>query len=144
MAHDHPEPQRQQSGLEMLLAPVMGGAFFLYAMFQARRAPAVKPTPHRVAPEHAEVQLTGWQAKLGHIPVIGAALRVNKRYGELKGNNLAAAGCPNIDTLGPCGGALHSDQEFALISTFAERAKLSFLLLAGLERGVFDVRSLRS
>ena len=91
MAHDHPAPRRQQSGLEMLLAPVMGGAFFLYAMFQARRAPAVKPTPHRVAPEHSEVELTGWQAKLGHIPVIGAALRVNKRYGEFKGNNLAAA-----------------------------------------------------
>ena len=37
----------------------------------------------------------------------------------------------------------HSDQEFALLSSFPERAKLSFLLLAGLERGVFDMRSLR-
>lgn len=77
----------------------------------------------------------------------GAALGLDLRFqssgGVCEGNNLAAAGCPNIDTLGPCGGGLHSDQEFALLASFAERAKLSFLLLAGLERGVFDVRSLR-
>ncbi len=78
----------------------------------------------------------------------GAALGLDLKFqasgGVCEGNNLAAAGCPNIDTLGPCGGGLHSDQEFALIPSFAERAKLSFLLLAGVERGVFDVRSLRS
>jgi glutamate carboxypeptidase len=61
-----------------------------------------------------------------------------------EGNNLAAAGCPNIDTLGPCGGAIHSDQEFALIPSFAERAKLSFMLLSGFERGVFDIEGLRA
>ena len=77
----------------------------------------------------------------------GAALGLDLRFqasgGVCEGNNLAAAGGPNIDTLGPCGGGLHSDQEFALLASFSERAKLSFLLLAGLERGVFDVRSLR-
>jgi glutamate carboxypeptidase len=77
----------------------------------------------------------------------GAALGLDLKFqpsgGVCEGNNLAAAGCPNIDTLGPCGGGLHSDQEFALLASFSERAKLSFLLLAGLERGVFDVRSLR-
>lgn len=76
----------------------------------------------------------------------GAALGLNLKFqpsgGVCEGNNLAAAGCPNIDTLGPCGGGLHSDQEFALIASFAERAKLSLLLLMGLERGAFDVRSL--
>ena len=64
--------------------------------------------------------------------------------GVCEGNNLAAAGCPNIDTLGPCGGGLHTDQEFALIPSFAERAQLSLLLLAGVERGLFDVRSLKA
>lgn len=77
----------------------------------------------------------------------GAALGLDLKFqpsgGVCEGNNLAAAGCPNIDTLGPCGGGLHSDGEFALLSSFSERAKLSFLLLAGLDRGVFDVRSLR-
>jgi glutamate carboxypeptidase len=77
----------------------------------------------------------------------GAILNLNLQFrpsgGVCEGNNLAAAGCPNIDTLGPCGGGLHSDQEFALIPSFAERAKLSLLMLAAVERGAFDVKSLR-
>jgi glutamate carboxypeptidase len=78
----------------------------------------------------------------------GAALGLDLQFrasgGVCEGNNLAAAGCPNIDTLGPCGGNLHSDEEFALIPSFAERAKLSLLMLAGFERGVFDAKSLRT
>ncbi len=81
-----------------------------------------------------------WTRQAGE--ALGLDLAFRASGGVCEGNNLAAAGCPNIDTLGPCGGGLHSDQEFAIISSFAERAKLSFLLLAGLERGVFDVRSL--
>jgi hypothetical protein len=69
--------------------------------------------------------------------------RTMSGFGVCEGNNLAAAGCPNIDTLGPCGGGLHSDQEFALIPSFAERAKLSLLLLTGVNSGRFDVASLR-
>jgi len=45
------------------------------------------------------------------------------------GNNLAAAGLPNIDTLGVRGGQIHTDQEFMLVDSLAERAKMSFLLL---------------
>jgi len=86
--------------------------------------------------------IVGWTKKAGE--ALGLDLKFQASGGVCEGNNLAAAGCPNIDTLGPCGGGLHSDQEFALIESFAERAKLSFLLLAGLERGVFDVRSLAS
>jgi glutamate carboxypeptidase len=85
--------------------------------------------------------MVAWTRQAG--AALGLDLKFQASGGVCEGNNLAAAGCPNIDTLGPCGGGLHSDQEFALIPSFAERAKLSFLLLAGLERGVFDVRSLR-
>ncbi|MGD9982491.1 MAG: hydrolase [Hyphomonadaceae bacterium] len=86
--------------------------------------------------------MVAWTRQAG--AALGLDLKFQPSGGVCEGNNLAAAGCPNIDTLGPCGGGLHSDQEFAFISSFAERAKLSFLLLAGLNRGVFDVRSLRS
>ncbi|MBC7770543.1 MAG: hydrolase [Phycisphaerales bacterium] len=86
--------------------------------------------------------IVSWTRTAGE--ALGLDLKFQASGGVCEGNNLAAAGCPNIDTLGPCGGGLHSDQEFALLSTFSERAKLSFLLLAGLERGVFDVGSLRS
>jgi glutamate carboxypeptidase len=75
--------------------------------------------------------------------VLGLDLQFRASGGVCEGNNLAAAGCPNIDTLGPCGGNLHSDQEFALLPSFAERAKLSFLMLAALDRGAFDLKSLR-
>ncbi len=85
--------------------------------------------------------MVAWTRQAG--AALGLDLKFQASGGVCEGNNLAAAGCPNIDTLGPCGGGLHSDQEFALIPSFAERVKLSFLLLAGLERGVFDVRSLR-
>lgn len=86
--------------------------------------------------------MVAWTHQAGS--ALGLDLQFRPSGGVCEGNNLAAAGCPNIDTLGPCGGGLHSDEEFAMISSFAERAKLSFLLLAGIERGVFDVRSLRS
>lgn len=86
--------------------------------------------------------MVSWTKSAG--AVLGLDLKFQASGGVCEGNNLAAAGCPNIDTLGPCGGGLHSDQEFALLGSFAERAKLSFLLLAGVERGVFDVRSLKA
>jgi len=85
--------------------------------------------------------IVGWTHAAG--AALGLDLKFQASGGVCEGNNLAAAGCPNIDTLGPCGGGLHSDQEFALISSFSERAKLSFLMLAGLNSGAFDVRSLR-
>lgn len=91
---------------------------------------------------------TAQSAMIGWVKKSGAALGLDLKFapsgGVCEGNNLAAAGCPNIDTLGPCGGALHSDQEFALVSSFAERAKLSLLLLAGVNSGAFDVADLRA
>ena len=64
---------------------------------------------------------------------VGAALGQDLRWapsgGVCEGNNLFAHGLPNIDTLGVRGGAIHSDQEFAVVESFAERAQLSALWL---------------
>lgn len=89
----------------------------------------------------AQETLMDWVKTAGR--VIGIDATFAPSGGVCEGNNLAAAGCPNIDTLGPCGGGLHSDQEFVRISSFAERAKLSLLLLAGVNDGAFDVASLK-
>jgi len=89
----------------------------------------------------AQKTMVSWTRAAGD--AIGVDLKFAPSGGVCEGNNLAAAGCPNIDTLGPVGGYIHSDQEYALIPSFAERAKLSFLLLAGVERGVFDIASLK-
>lgn len=45
------------------------------------------------------------------------------------GNNLLAAGLPNIDTLGVQGGNIHSDQEYMLLDSLVDRAQLSFSIL---------------
>lgn len=57
------------------------------------------------------------------------------------GNNLAAAGLPNIDTLGVRGGLIHSDKEYLLVDSFAERAKLSALVLLKYAAGEFKLNS---
>lgn len=87
-------------------------------------------------------RMVAWTRKAGAL--LDLDLKFKPSGGVCEGNNLAAAGCPNIDTLGPCGGGLHSDEEFAVLSSFAERAKLSYLLLEGFNRGVFDAKGLRS
>jgi glutamate carboxypeptidase len=86
--------------------------------------------------------ILAWVREAGR--AIGIEINAKPSGGVCEGNNLAAAGCPNIDTLGPCGGGLHSDQEFALLSSFSERAKLSFLMLHAINTGAFDARSLRT
>ena len=49
--------------------------------------------------------------------------------GASDGNKFAAAGLPNIDTLGPLGGAIHSDQEYVVPGSLVVKAKLCALAL---------------
>ncbi|GAB5403186.1 MAG: hydrolase [Aureliella sp.] len=49
--------------------------------------------------------------------------------GVCDGNKLAAAGLANIDSLGPIGGGLHSDQEWVDLPTISMKAKLIVSLL---------------
>jgi len=53
------------------------------------------------------------------------------------GNNFKALGVPNIDTLGVRGAHIHSDQEYVLLDSLCERAKLSALLLMRFADGKF-------
>ena len=52
--------------------------------------------------------------------------------GACDGNKFAAAGLPNIDTLGPQGGEIHSHSEYLLTDTLVPRAKLAALILMSL------------
>jgi glutamate carboxypeptidase len=58
--------------------------------------------------------------------------------GACDGNKLAAAGLPNVDTMGPCGGNLHSDREFVLLESLPERAKLAELVLEKLAESIIE------
>lgn len=51
------------------------------------------------------------------------------------GNNLKALGLPNIDTMGVRGGNIHSDQEYVLLDSLTERAKLTALMLTKFAQG---------
>ena len=64
--------------------------------------------------------------------------------GVCEGNNLFAAGCPGVDTLGVRGGAIHTVDEHAWPDSFGERARLSALLLARIARGEVDAPALRA
>jgi len=75
--------------------------------------------------------------------LIGQPIAWQPSGGVCEGNNLLAAGLPGIDTLGVRGGDIHSEREFAIPESFAERAQLSALLLAKLAEGAIDARALR-
>lgn len=63
---------------------------------------------------------------------IGMDIRWKATGGCCEGNNLAAAGLLNIDTLGVRGANIHSHDEYACIDSFVERAQLSALFITQL------------
>lgn len=66
---------------------------------------------------------------------LGLKLEVHPGGGTCDGNRLAVAGLPVVDTLGPRGGHLHSDQEYILADSLPERAKLTASLLLRIASG---------
>ncbi|MDB5432146.1 MAG: acetylornithine deacetylase [Caulobacter sp.] len=76
--------------------------------------------------------------------LLGQTIKWVPSGGVCEGNNLFAAGLPNVDTLGVRGGDIHSENEFAWPESFVERAQLSALLLMKLADGTLDARGLRA
>lgn len=85
----------RESGLERLLAPIVGAVLLVFALFQTereKRAEPARPQLRVVAPrERDEPEFTGIKARLARIRGFAPVLRVQQRYSELRGNNLAAA-----------------------------------------------------
>ncbi|MBJ7448305.1 MAG: acetylornithine deacetylase, partial [Brevundimonas sp.] len=76
--------------------------------------------------------------------LLGQTIAWKPSGGVCEGNNLHAAGLPNIDTLGVLGGDIHSDQEFAWPASFVERTQLSALILCKIASGEIDALKLKS
>ena len=91
--------------------------------------------PKRVGPGTSQLQaiVEACAAEIDLPPIQWASTG-----GVCDGNRTAAMGLATIDTLGVCGGAIHSDQEFLRIDSLAQRAKLSALLLMKLAAGVVE------
>lgn len=66
---------------------------------------------------------------------LGQSIGWQPSGGVCDGNNIAACGVPVVDTMGVRGGAIHSDEEYLIIPSLAERAALSALLLSRLSTG---------
>lgn len=69
---------------------------------------------------------------------IGLNLVFKDTGGVCEGNNVFAAGTPNIDTLGVRGGRIHSADEFMVVDSLSERAGLATLILNRLADGRMD------
>ena len=75
---------------------------------------------------------------------IGLELEFVDTGGVCEGNNIFAAGVPNVDTLGVMGGRIHSDEEYVVMSSFVERAQLSALLLNRIADGRLNARKIKA
>lgn len=66
---------------------------------------------------------------------LGQSIGWRDSGGVCDGNNIAACGVPVVDTMGVRGGAIHSDSEYLIVESLAERARLSALTVLRLAQG---------
>jgi glutamate carboxypeptidase len=66
---------------------------------------------------------------------LGQAISWQDSGGVCDGNNIAACGLPVVDTMGVRGGAIHSSEEYLIVDSLAERARLSALTILRLASG---------
>lgn len=63
---------------------------------------------------------------------LGLAINWRSSGGVCDGNNIAACGVPVVDTMGVRGGNIHSADEFLIVESLVERARLSALTITRL------------
>jgi len=66
---------------------------------------------------------------------LGQTIAWQPSGGVCDGNNIAACGVPVVDTMGVRGGKIHSEEEFLIVESLAERAALSALTILRLAAG---------
>jgi glutamate carboxypeptidase len=66
---------------------------------------------------------------------LGLNISTQPSGGTSDGNKLAAAGMAVIDSMGPRGGKLHSPEEFLILDSLTERAKLTAMVLIKIAHG---------
>ncbi len=95
------------------------------------------PKPRNAAQDKliSNVQETG--------KALGLDLIFKDTGGVCEGNNVFAAGTPNVDTLGVRGGRIHSAEEFIVVDSLSERAGLAALLLNRIADGRIDAKAIK-
>lgn len=87
------------------------------------------------APKPIEKHLKLFEAVRQCGEELGQAISWHDTGGVCDGNNLGAAGLMNVDSMGVCGGNIHSDKEFLLVDSLVERTQLAALFMLKCARG---------
>ncbi|RNJ63494.1 MAG: hydrolase [Porphyrobacter sp. IPPAS B-1204] len=69
---------------------------------------------------------------------LGEDIRWQASGGVCDGNNIAACGVPVVDTMGVCGGAIHSPDEYLIVPSLVTRARLSARVIERLAQGALS------
>jgi glutamate carboxypeptidase len=69
---------------------------------------------------------------------LGQTIRWQPSGGVCDGNNIAACGVPVVDTMGVCGGAIHSPDEYLIVPSLTTRAALSARVIERLSQGALN------
>lgn len=96
--------------------------------------------PKPMSPANAE--MFEWVKQAGAL--LGQEIKWAPSGGVCEGNNLWAAGCPNVDTLGVIGGDIHSDREYIKLDSLVTRTQLATVILLKLASGEFDARACKA
>ncbi|MCE3014913.1 MAG: hydrolase [Pirellula sp.] len=82
------------------------------------------------APKVMDASTQGWMQALERIGKdLGQSIQWNGSGGASDGNKLAQLGLPNIDTFGPEGDLLHSDQEWVSIASLPKKVRLGVAMI---------------
>jgi glutamate carboxypeptidase len=117
---------RAQSALEEAVAAVAAGRDVRIVIHGGWGRP---PKPLDPAAEKLFALVASCGAELGQ------SIGRRDSGGVCDGNNIAACGIPVVDTMGVRGGAIHSDSEYLIVASLAERARLSALTILRLAQG---------
>lgn len=90
----------------------------------------------------ANAQVFDWVKQAGAL--LGQDIKWAPSGGVCEGNNLWAAGCPNVDTLGVIGGEIHSDREYVKLDSLVTRSQLASVILLKLASGEFDAKACKA
>jgi glutamate carboxypeptidase len=115
-----PDQQRAQLALEQAIAEVEAEREVRIIMHGGFARPP-KPLDSEAEKLFALVQRCGAD--------LGQAIGWKASGGVCDGNNIAACGVPVVDTMGVRGGAIHSAQEYLIVDSLLERARLSALTI---------------
>jgi glutamate carboxypeptidase len=90
-----------------------------------------KPLDAKMQTLMREVEKTGKE--------VGVEIGWRESGGVCDGNKLAAGGLPNVDTMGPQGGDIHSEREYLLLDSLVPRTQLCASLLYRYAIGDFEI-----